>query len=496
MGVVTAPRRIRADRGVASVWTRAARPCLPEGTRAGGRASIGRAPPEGQPQAVIGKTLKNYVVEDLLGKGGMGAVYRARDTDLERNVAIKVLAPELASQPELQRRFLQEAKAASAVNHPAIAQIYEIEHEGDLTFIVMEYVDGSTVRQLVSRGELDVLSAVEIGIQVADAVARAHGAGIVHRDLKSDNIMVTRDGHPKVLDFGLAKLQTVASADADATQALSLHMTQAGTVLGTIAYMSPEQARGQKVDHRTDVFSLGVVLYEMSTGKLPFTGPSAFDTMHAIVFAESPPLTTVRAGLPYGLQRVVERCLRKDPQERYQNLSETAADLKRVKREIESGVESGPPMLERVRLPKTLLPKNLSTRGAVVIGFWGIVLTSLLLTVLANKGGFAGAMPFLVMGVIVYGHVRGRRRRMAKRFIKKAAKLKEVQVVGMEGDEFIVASRGTKASTHVKLNSLLEAANGGLYYGHAFKMTVRSDVPAEELQSMPSRLSVHFVREE
>ena len=445
---------------------------------------------------MIGKTLKNYVVEELLGKGGMGTVYRARDTDLDRNVAIKVLAPELASQPELQRRFLQEAKAASAVNHPAIAQIYEIEHEGDLTFIVMEYVDGSTVRQLVTRSELDVLSAVEIGIQVADALARAHGAGIVHRDLKSDNIMVTRDGHPKVLDFGLAKLQNMAAPDADATQALSLHLTQAGTVLGTIAYMSPEQARGQKVDHRSDVFSLGVVLYEMATGKLPFTGPSAFDTMHAIVFAETPPLTTMRAGLPYGLQRVVERCLRKEPQERYQHLSETAADLKRVRREIESGVSRGAPLLERVRLPKTFLPKNLSTRGAVVIGFWSIVLTSLLLTVLANNGGFAGAMPFLVMGVIVYGHVRGRRRRMAQRFIKKAAKLKEVQVVGMEGDEFVVASSGTKASTHVKLNSLLEAANSGLYYGHLFRLRVRTDLPAEELHAMPSRLSVHFVREE
>ena len=445
---------------------------------------------------MIGKTLKNYVVEELLGKGGMGAVYRARDTDLDRNVALKVLSPDLTRHPDLQRRFVQEAKAASAVNHPAIAQIYEIEHDGDLTFIVMEYVDGSTVRQLAERGELDVLSAVEIGIQVADALARAHGAGIVHRDIKSDNIMVTRDGHPKILDFGLAKLLPKESEDPNATLALSQNLTHAGTVLGTIAYMSPEQARGQTVDHRTDIFSFGVVLYEMAAGKLPFSGPSAFDTMHAIVYADTPPLTTMRTGLPYSLQKVVERCLRKDPAERYQHLSEAVADLKRVKREVESGVSTSPPLLERVRLPKNWLPKNLSSRGAVVIGFWGIVLLSLLLTVLSHDGGIAGAMPFLVLGVIVYGHVRGRRRKLAQRFVKKASKLKEVVVVGMQGNEFVVACRGTKASTHVKLNALLDAANGGLYYGEPFTMSVRTELPAAEIQAMPSRLSVHFVREE
>ena len=445
---------------------------------------------------VLGRTLKNYVVEELLGKGGMGSVYRARDTDLERFVAIKVLSPELMRHPELQRRFLHEAKAASAVNHPAIAQIYEIESDGDLTFIVMEYVDGSTVRKLAERGELDVLSAVEIGIQVADALARAHGAGIVHRDIKSDNIMVTRDGHPKVLDFGLAKLLPTESSDPNVTVAASLNMTQAGTVLGTIAYMSPEQARGQSVDHRSDIFSIGVVLYEMAAGKLPFTGPSAFDTMHAIVYGETPALTTMRAGLPVSLQRVVERCLRKDPAERYQNLAETVTDLKKVKREIESGQVSSASFFERVRLPKRLLPRGLTSRGALVIGFWTIVLGSLFLTVVSNNGGPAGGMPFLVLGLIVFGHVRGRRRRMMQRFVKKAAKLKEVQLVGLTGAELVVASVGTKASTYVKLNALLDAANGGLYSGQPFTMNVRTDLPKEELNALPARISVHFVREE
>ncbi len=450
-------------------------------------------PERGEP--VLGRTLKNYVVEAQLGKGGMGAVYRARDTDLERSVALKVLSPELMRHEELRRRFVQEAKAASAVNHPAIAQIYEIENVDDLTFIVMEYVDGSTVRALAERGELDVISAVEIGIQVADALARAHAAGIVHRDIKSDNIMVTKDGHPKILDFGLAKLVPAEPQDAQATLAMSQSLTQAGTVLGTVAYMSPEQARGQSVDQRSDVFSFGVVLYEMATGKLPFTGPSAFDTMHAIVFKESEPLTTVRSGLPYSLQQVVERCLRKDPAERYQRLDAAVSDLKHVKREIESGVSTHVPLLERIRLPRRLVPRNLSTRGTLVVGFWSVVLGSLLLTVLSQGGGPAGAMPFLVMGFIIFAHVRGRRRRLVKGFVRKASKLKEVELVGIEANEFLVVARGAKASTYVKMNSLLDATNGGLYDAPQFTMALRTDLPDEELRGMLGRISVRYVRE-
>ncbi|HET9481841.1 MAG TPA: serine/threonine-protein kinase, partial [Candidatus Polarisedimenticolia bacterium] len=202
---------------------------------------------------MIGTTLGNYSIEEMLGRGGMGVVYRARDTRLGRPVALKVLPPELVRDEERRRRFMQEARAAAAVNHPAIAQIYDVEEEGDLTFIVMEFVDGATVRQLVSRSELDLPAAVEVGVQVADALARAHEAGIIHRDIKSDNIMVTKDGHPKILDFGLAKLldPSGGASDTDRTSMETIARTQAGLIMGTVAYMSPEQARGLPADRRS-----------------------------------------------------------------------------------------------------------------------------------------------------------------------------------------------------------------------------------------------------
>src|SRR5262245_57151241 len=301
---------------------------------------------------MIGRSLKNYLVEEMLGKGGMGVVYRARCTRLDRRVALKVLPPELTRDEDRRRRFIQEARAASAVNHPAIAQIYEIEEEGDTTFIVMEYVEGSTLRQLVARKELDVVSAVEVGLQVADSLARAHDAGIVHRDIKSDNIMVTKDGHAKVLNFGLAKLLDAAPRTSDEQRASmvgTLARTQAGMIVGKLSYMSPEQARGLPADKRTDVFSFGVVLYETTTGRMPFDGASAIDTMHAIAYETPQPVTQLRAELPYSLQRVIDRCLKKKAEERYQDMREVVGDLKAVKREIETGVSSRTPMMERVQ---------------------------------------------------------------------------------------------------------------------------------------------------
>ena len=445
---------------------------------------------------MIGRTFKNYQIEELLGKGGMGAVYRARDTVLDRRVAVKVLPPELMRDPDRRRRFIQEAKAASAVNHPAIAQVYEIVEADDVTCIVMEFVDGSTVRKLAEAGELDALSAVEIGIQVGDALSSAHAAGIVHRDIKSDNIMVTRDGHPKVLDFGLAKLLDVSSSsDPEATRLETMALTQAGMVLGTIAYMSPEQARGLPADKRSDIFSFGVVMYEMATRQLPFRGDSALDTMHAIAYGDTQPISTLRAGLPYSLQQVIDRCLKKSPDERYQDMDECVEDLKKVRREIESGVTTSMPMLERLRfLSQVRLPKHMTPRGLLVIGFWSIVTVSVALIVLFN-GGPEGVWPFLVLGVIVTAHVRGRRRSLVGRFIKKAKKMKEVRLVSYENGVLTVIAQQPKARTYLKLNAMLHSANSGLYQAPPFTMVVRENVPDDEVRALVMNTSTMYLRD-
>jgi len=445
---------------------------------------------------VIGQTLRNYVVEEMLGKGGMGIVYKARDTRLNRLVALKVLPPELVRDEDRRRRFVQEARAASAVNHPAIAQIYEIEEEGDLVFIVMEFIDGSTVRELVARRELDLNAAIEVGIQVAEALARAHEAGIVHRDIKSDNVMVTRDGHPKVLDFGLAKLldPTAADAtDADRTQMETLARTQAGMIMGTIAYMSPEQARGLPADKRSDVFSYGVVLYEMVTGKLPFGGASALDTMHAIAFEPTQAVTTVRSDVPWSLQRVVDRCLQKKPDDRYQDLRAAVTDLKVVKREIETGVSGGVPVTERLRG----WMGGFTTRGVIWAAVGGAVVGALLFSVLLGGKVQASSIIFiLLVGAFIYRRFRNRGQRETARFVKKVSSLKEVRLITFHDGQFMVVADQPTAKTYLKLNALLSAANEKLYRGDPMTLVVREDVAGDEMKKILSSPGVRFLRED
>jgi serine/threonine protein kinase len=288
---------------------------------------------------VSGRTLKHYLLEEVLGQGGGGAVYRGRDTKLGRPGAVKVLPPECVRDPERRRRFEQEARAAAAISHPAIAQVFDVDQDGDLVHIVMEIVEGSTVRRLAAAGGLDVRTAVGIAVPVAEALARAHEAGIVHRDIKGDNIMVTRDGHSKMLDFGVAKLipPPGGAGPGEATAAETVARTQAGALVGTLASMSPEQARGLPVDRRSDVFSFGIVLYEMATGGLPFEGATSLDLLHAVAYEEPAAAASVRPEVPHSLERVIERCLRKRPEDRYQDLRDAAADLRAVRREIESG---------------------------------------------------------------------------------------------------------------------------------------------------------------
>jgi len=444
---------------------------------------------------MIGRTLKNYVVEEALGKGGMGMVYRARDTRLGRSVALKVLKPEMIQDPDRRRRFIQEARAASAVNHPAIAQIYEIEESDDTTFITMEYVDGSTVRQLVERGELDVPAALEVAIQVADGLARAHEAGVVHRDIKSDNVMVTRDGHPKILDFGLAKLlDPGGESDPGASRLETVTRTQAGMILGTIHYMSPEQARGLPADRRSDVFSFGILLYEMASGTLPFKGASVLDTLHAIAYQQTQPITTLKANLPYSLQKVVDRCLQKKPEERYQDLREAVTDLKKVKREVESGVTGGVPLLERVRF----WLGGMTTKGMIWAAVAGAIVGGLLFSWIlgSDRRNFLGLLLIMVLGAFIFRRFRNRGQREARKFVKKAAALKEVRLITLHQGQFTVVVESPTAKSYLRLNAQLTAANERLYHGEPMTLIIKEGVSEEEIRKLLSSPGVQFLRDE
>jgi Tol biopolymer transport system component len=277
-----------------------------------------------------GTRLGSYEIVAPIGAGGMGEVYRARDTRLPREVAIKVLPEAVASDPDRLARFEQEARSASALNHPNIVTIHEVGKSGELSYIVMELVQGSTIRELVTAGPLPVKRLLSAATQIADALARAHAAGIVHRDLKPENLMVTRDGFVKILDFGLAKLAGPAAPDLSRVETLG-QGTEPGVVLGTVGYMSPEQATGRPVDFRSDQFSFGSVLYEMATGKRAFSRSTAMDTITAIIRDEPDPIESAAPQAPLPFRWVVERCLEKNPEERYSSTRDLALDLGRLR---------------------------------------------------------------------------------------------------------------------------------------------------------------------
>ncbi|MBP1659662.1 MAG: serine/threonine protein kinase, partial [Candidatus Aminicenantes bacterium] len=309
---------------------------------------------------LAGQTLLHYRIIEKIGEGGMGAVYKAVDTHLDRPVAVKVLPPDKVADRERQVRFAQEAKAASALRHPNIVVIHDIASDRDLDFIVMELVEGRSLDQIVGRKGLKLGETLGYAVQIADGLAKAHAAGIVHRDIKPTNIMVTGDGLVKILDFGLAKLAEAAPGDgAGPTLTMGLDekpRTQEGYVVGTAAYMSPEQAEGNKVDARSDIFSFGAVLYEMLTGRKAFGRESQIKTLAAVLNEEPAPASGVSEGVPAEVERVLNRCLRKDPQRRWQTMSDLKVALQELKEDSESG-----------KLATSAAPARRKNRTALVI---------------------------------------------------------------------------------------------------------------------------------
>jgi eukaryotic-like serine/threonine-protein kinase len=323
---------------------------------------------------MIGTTLSHYQILEKLGEGGMGVVYKARDLRLDRFVCIKILHPEQLKDESRKQRFIQEAKSASSLNHPNIITIYEIDQADGIDFMVMEFVAGKTLEQLIPSGGMPLTDVLKYAIPIARALAAANAAGIIHRDVKPGNIMVGANGIVKVLDFGLAKLtaqeaSAVTSAD-DATQVRQGH-TQEGAILGTAAYMSPEQAQAKPVDGRSDIFSFGVVLYEMASGRRPFKGDNQMSTLAAILEKEPAPLADERhSRIPRELERVVMRCLRKDPERRFQTMADLRVALEELKEESDSGKLTPVQPAPAARSRKWLVP-GLSAALVLLAGAGG-----------------------------------------------------------------------------------------------------------------------------
>lgn len=318
-------------------------------------------------RGVKGTTISHYAIMEKIGEGGMGVVYKAEDTSLKRTVALKFLRPEILGNEEQKTRFIKEAQAAAALNHPNICTVYEINEAEGRTFIAMEYIDGQSLAEKIAWGPLKLKKAVEIANQVSEGLQAAHEHGIIHRDIKSANVMVTEKGQVKIMDFGLARMATSST------------LTREGTALGTIAYMSPEQAKGEKVDHRTDIWALGVMLFEMVTGQLPFKGDQDQAIVYSILNDEPEPLTALRTGVPIELDRIVAKAMAKSPGSRYQHVDEFPVDLSTVEIVSTGSTSITAASIAPSQVPSTIADKFRTTPAitamlVIAFAFGGIII--------------------------------------------------------------------------------------------------------------------------
>ena len=436
---------------------------------------------------MIGRTLAHYQVVSSLGAGGMGEVYRATDTKLQRDVALKVLPPDTAADPDRLARFQREARAVAALNHPHIVTIFSVEESDGIHFLTMELIEGQSLDRLMPPGGLPAAQIIEIAKAVADALSAAHEKGIVHRDLKPANVMVTHDGRVKILDFGLAK-DVSAQSFGDAT--LTSAQTQIGVVMGTPAYMSPEQISGRALDHRTDIFSLGVLIHEMCTGRRPFTGHSSAELTSAILRDDPPSITESRADLPSDLARIVRRCLEKDPRYRVQTARDISNEFRDLARLSGTAAPARPAPISSTPARSLATPSSGTSHSAIREdeGFWVAVLpfkysgTNPDLAALAD-----GLTDEIVANMSKFSHLRVVARSSTARYAQQAV---DVRAVAKElNARYVLEGSIRQAGPKVRIaTQLVDAASGTSLWAGSYDRAFNSESILDLLDDVVPRI--------